>query len=108
MRNLMIAVTALILLVPSTRAEDSSPPPGLTHRMAAASEIVSSATPVGDLTNPAPTEVSAGLLSGNPPRVNHVGDFVEARISQPLYIDGRIALPPGTLLDGRITRIRNA
>ncbi len=108
MRNLMVAVTALFLLVPSTRAEDSSPPPGLTRRMATASEIVSSATPVVTITIPAQTEVAAELLSGIHSRVSHVGDLVEARISQPLYIDGRIALPPGTLLDGRITRIRNA
>jgi hypothetical protein len=60
------------------------------------------------VTIPAETEVATELLSGIHTQVNRVGDTVTARLSRPLYINGRIALPLGTLLDGRITRIRAA
>lgn len=60
------------------------------------------------LTVPAQTEAAIQLLSGIHSRVSHVGDPVTARLLQPVYIDGRVALPSGSLINGRITRVRTA
>lgn len=64
------------------------------------------ATPL--LTVPAETEATVQLLSGIHSRMNHVGDAVAGRLVQPVYVDGRLALPSGTLVYGEITRVRPA
>jgi hypothetical protein len=64
--------------------------------------------PERTLTVPAETEAAIQLLSGIHSRVSHVGDPVMAEVLNPIYVDGQIALPAGTLIDGRITRIRPA
>lgn len=38
--------------------------------------------------------------------VSHVNDPVSAEMTESVYIDGRVALPKGTLFDGHITSIR--
>lgn len=58
------------------------------------------------LTIPAETLVKARLISGMHTLVSHVNDPVSAEMTEPVYIDGRIALPQGTLFDGHITSIR--
>jgi hypothetical protein len=60
------------------------------------------------LTVPAQTEADVQLLSGIHSQVSHVGDPIRAQLLQPVYVNGRVALPRGSLLDGRITRIRPA
>ncbi len=60
------------------------------------------------LTVPAKTEAAVQLLSGIHTQVSHVDDPVRAELVQPVYVNGRVALPPGSLLDGHITRIRSA
>jgi hypothetical protein len=60
------------------------------------------------LTVPAETEVKVQLLSGIHTQINHVDDPVIAEVLKPVFIEGKIALPPGSLLDGHITMIRNA
>jgi hypothetical protein len=46
------------------------------------------------------------MLSGIHTRINHVNDFVAARLLQPVYVNGYLALPSGSLLDGRVTFVR--
>ncbi len=58
------------------------------------------------LTVPAATMVNARLLSGMHTLVSHVNDPVSAEMTEPVYIDGHVALPKGTLFDGHITSIR--
>ncbi len=58
------------------------------------------------LTIPAETLVKARLISGMHTLVSHVNDPVSAEMTEPVYIDGRMALPQGTLFDGHITSIR--
>jgi hypothetical protein len=48
------------------------------------------------------------MLSGIHTQVNRANDLVTARLLQPVYIDGRVALPSGSILDGRITMIRKS
>ena len=60
----------------------------------------------GALTIPAETLVKARLISGMHTLVSHVNDPVSAEMTEPVYINGRMALPQGTLFDGHITSIR--
>ena len=60
------------------------------------------------LTVPAETEVKVQVLSGIHSQINHVNDPVIAEVLKPVFVQGKIALPPGSLLDGHITMIRNA
>ncbi len=63
------------------------------------------AAPVA-LTIPAETLVKARLISGMHTLVSHVNDPVSAEMTEPVYVNGRMALPEGTLFDGHITSIR--
>jgi hypothetical protein len=47
-------------------------------------------------------------LSGIHTQINHVNDPVVAEVLKPVFVQGKLALPPGSLLDGHITMIRNA
>jgi hypothetical protein len=58
------------------------------------------------LTIPAETEAPIQILSGIHTRVNHVGDRIAAQLSRPVYVQGQVALPRGSLLEGRITALR--
>jgi hypothetical protein len=60
------------------------------------------------LTVPAETEVNVQVLSGIHTHINHVNDPVIAEVLKPVYVQGKLALPSGSLLDGHITMIRNA
>jgi len=73
---------------------------GVLHRTS-----VNSGTSVA-LTIPAETLVKARLISGMHTMVSHVNDPVSAEMTEPVYINGRMALPQGTLFDGHITSIR--
>jgi hypothetical protein len=60
------------------------------------------------LTIPAETRATVQLLSGIHTRFTRVDDPIKAQLLQPVVIDGKVALPSGTLLDGRVTRVRPA
>ncbi len=106
----VVAVAAMLMIVTAAEASESATPAALTHRNAqlATEARPSSPPPSATVTIPAETEVATELLSGIHTQVSQVGDTVTARLSKPLYINGRLTLPLGTLLDGRITRIRAA
>lgn len=99
---------AVLLVGPAAWASDPVPPSVLAHRSEPATAQNPDAAPSMTLTIPAETEVATELLSGIHTQVSQEGDSVTARLSKPLYINGRLALPLGTLLDGRITKIRPA
>src|SRR4029077_246185 len=48
------------------------------------------------------------LLSGIHTRISNVDDPIRARVVRAVLVNGLVALPPGTLLDGRITQVRSA
>lgn len=58
------------------------------------------------LTVPAETLVKARLLSGMHTLVSHINDPVSAEMTEPVYVNGHMALPKGTLFDGHITSVR--
>jgi len=60
------------------------------------------------LTIPAETRATVELLSGIHTRFIRVDDPIKAQLMQPVVIDGKVALPSGTLLDGKVTRVRPA
>jgi len=60
------------------------------------------------VTIPAETRATVQLLSGIHTRITRVDDPIKAQLLQPVVIDGKVALPSGTLLDGRVTRVRPA
>ena len=107
-RKAILAALAMIVMALGAHAESSSPPAALTSGSQPRSEAAAQASRERTLTIPAQTEAAAQLLSGIHTQVSHVGDPIRAQLLKPVYVDGRVALPLGTLLDGRITRIRSA
>lgn len=103
-----LATIAILLLPTQDWAQVRSAPVTLTPRGESTSPVVTSAVREVTVTVPAQTEAAVELLSGIHTQVSHVDDPVRAQFVAPVFIDGRVALPPGTLLDGRITRIRTA
>ncbi len=108
MLKLILATLAILSLGSPSQGGDAGP------RWALAHQDLSPAAQRGErersltVTIPAETEVPVQLLSGIHSRVNHVNDPIQATLLQPVYVQGRIALPVGTLIDGRITRIQPA
>ena len=107
-RKAILAALAMSVMALGAHAESSSPPAARTFGSQPRSEVAAQAAREGTLTIPAQTEAAAQLLSGIHTQVSHVGDPIRAQLLKPVYVDGCVALPQGTLLDGRITRIRSA
>ena len=84
------------------------PAASLVVRAQPTSTAAVDATGDGTLTVPAETEASVQLLSGLHTQVAHVDDPVKAELIRPIYVNGQVALPRGTLLDGRVTQVRSA
>jgi hypothetical protein len=89
------------------RAQETTLQLTLPHRSNLVAPL-SKPTAPAMLTIPAETEVSIQLLSGIHTEVNQLNDYVQASLVHPVYVNGRVALPTGTMLDGRITRIQMA
>ena len=71
-------------------------------------EVTSATDASSLLTVPAETEASIVLLSGIHTKISQVRDPVEGQLLSPVYVDGQLALPQGTLLYGRVTNVRAA
>ncbi|HEX5413121.1 MAG TPA: hypothetical protein VFZ27_14815 [Terriglobia bacterium] len=78
----------------------------LSHRDGALNRADISPASAAVLTIPAETLVKARLITGMHTLVSHVNDPVSAEMTEPVYINGEMALPKGTLFDGHITSIR--
>ena len=100
------AAVIMLAVVFAAMAQDYSPSGPLSHRMTAgeSASVAERAT----LTVPAETEFKVQVLSGIHTQINHVNDPVVAEVLKPVFVEGKLALPPGSLLDGHITMIRNA
>src|ERR1017187_1913394 len=92
------AVVLFMALVFSTMAQEVTPTTPLSHRDAIPADVTSSAMPM-TLTVPAETLLNISVLSGMHTEINRVNDPVIAQVLQPVYVKGKIALPPGSLLD---------
>jgi len=107
MRKTFLALL-LFSLSPTLWSQESSSTRVLMHR--ASIPEGTAVVPVGraSVTVPAETEADIELLSGIHTRLSHVNDRIEARLIKPVMIAGQVALPPGSVLDGRVTRVRSA
>lgn len=107
MVRMLGTVIAVLLFLPGLRSEDHDATHRLQPRSAAAAET-GARSGADLLTIPAETEAQVELLSGLHSEVAHINDPVKARLLAPVCINGRVALPEGTLLDGRVTLVRTA
>jgi len=103
MMNLRRAAVSIMVLSFAAMAQDYTP---LSHRDTTGESA--GVAPRLTLTVPAETEFKVQVLSGIHSQINHVNDPVIAEVLKPVLVQGKIALPPGSLLDGHITMIRNA
>jgi hypothetical protein len=103
----IIRIGAAVLLLALTGwAQGPRSSARLPHRGQAAPSVAPNSIVSPTLTVPAETEVNVQMLSGIHTRINRVDDLVMAKVLEPVYVNGKLALPSGTLLDGRITLIR--
>lgn len=108
MAKSFLAALAIFLLAPAGKTQDTLPPWGLTPRTGPPPVSTPATGSPLTLTVPAETEAAVQLLSGIHTQVSHLNDPVKARLVQPVYVNGRVALPRESLLDGRITMIHRA
>jgi hypothetical protein len=108
MTKMISTLTVLIFFVGTCLAQDASPSLALTPRGEARSTSSSGPALIETLTVPAETEAAVMMLSGLHTRVSRVDDPVTARLQRAVYVDGQIALPPGSLLNGKVTRVQLA
>jgi len=108
MGRVLTAITVMGFLAITALAQEGEVPVALPHRSSPGPTRTESSMPRETVTVPAETQVSIQMLSGIHTQINHANDLVTARLLQPVYVDGRVALPSGSILDGRITMIRNS
>ena len=102
MQRLFAILGLLVMSVPLCPAAGSAV---LAHRNTSFDRTVASSRTSEVLTIPADTLVKARLISGMHTLVSHVNDPVSAEMTEPVYINGQMALPKGTLFDGHITSV---
>ena len=100
------AAAFMLVFAFSAMAQDFNLSGPLSHRTTTGESA--NAAEQTTLTVPAETEVKVQVLSGIHTQINHVNDPVVAEVLKPVFVEGKLALPPGSLLDGHITMIRNA
>jgi len=105
MKRTLTAIILISFLAIIAQAQEGQAPVALPHRSGLGPIRAESSNTV---TIPADTQVSIQMLSGIHTRVNRPNDLVTARLLQPVYVHGRVALPTGSLLDGHITMVRNS
>jgi hypothetical protein len=108
MGRVLTAFTLIGFLAISALAQEDQVPVALPHRSGPGPTRSESPMSRETVTVPAETQVSIQMLSGIHTQVNRANDLVTARLLQPVYVGGRVALPSGSILDGRITMIRNS
>jgi hypothetical protein len=109
MGRVLTAITVIGFLAISALAQEGEVPLLLPHRSGPVLTRTEYPVPPREsVTVPAETQVSIQVLSGIHTKVNHLNDLVTARLVQSVYVDGHVALPSGSILDGRITMIRKS
>ncbi|MGE5327052.1 MAG: hypothetical protein ACM3NO_08425 [Deltaproteobacteria bacterium] len=110
MKRTLSALAFVLLSSAMCAAQSSFGRVTLTMRAEARTEAYREAPPRAytSVTVPADTEAAIEMLSGLHSRASHVNDYIEARLTRPVYVDGRLAIPDGTLLEGRVARVQPA
>jgi hypothetical protein len=107
-RNVLIGVALLGFLSLSSSRFFADAVPHAVGRISEPFVGSSGLTSATTMTLPAETQVSIELLSGMQSQVSHPDDVVEARLLKPVFMDGRVVLPEGTLFTGRVLGVRPA
>jgi hypothetical protein len=108
MKKTLLAFAFLILGAAVSAGQDSVPHVTLASRPGSAALSQPTHRSITVVTVPADTEAAIEMLSGLHTRVSHVDDPIEARLLRPVYVQGQVALPYGTLFEGHVTRIQPA
>jgi hypothetical protein len=102
------AVTILLLLASAACAQDARPPSAVTPGGDVQFSSVPEPPPAATLTVPKNTEAAVTMLSGLHTRITQVDDAVTARLQLAVYVNGQVAFPSGSLLNGRVTHLQLA
>lgn len=108
MTKKILALIAVLFLPVALLSQEPSSPSVLMHRSELPAGVLAKPDTHPTLTVPAETEADIELLSGIHTRISSVDDLIRARVVHPVLVNGVVALPSGTLLDGRITQVRPA
>jgi hypothetical protein len=108
MAKRILVLTILLLFASAACAQDARPPLSLTPRSDVQFSSVPEPPPAATLTVPKDTEAAVTMLSGLHTRINQVDDPVTARLQLAVYVNGQVAFPSGSLLNGRVTRVQLA
>jgi hypothetical protein len=107
MKKTLLAFAFLILSAAVVAGQEPLSPVKLAERAGSARSTATHRA-ITVVTVPADTEAAIEMLSGLHTRVSHVDDQIEARLLRPVYVQGRVALPYGTLFEGHVTRVQPA
>jgi hypothetical protein len=108
MKNTFLTLVFVALGATICAAQEGLKPATLTVRGGTEAVSAPAQRPITVVTVPADTEAAIEMLSGLHSRVTHVDDPIEARLTRPVYIEGQLALPFGTLFQGHVARVRSA
>jgi hypothetical protein len=108
MGKALTAFTLIAFLAITALAQETEVPLALPHRGGQGPPTTEFSLPWNTVTVPAETQVSIQMLSGIHTQINSPNDLVTARLLKSISVDGRVVLPSGSILDGRITMIRNS
>jgi hypothetical protein len=103
----VIGALAVFLLVPQGKAQSTRDHPVLMRRGEMSGRVAVTRDRTM-LTVPAATEAEIQFLSGLHTRVTDAEEPVRAQLLKPVFVDGRIALPSGSFLEGRVIKVRPA
>ncbi len=110
MRKLCLTAFALLWMASQALAEtgpEVAPPSDLPVSAEVSAVSARPANP-DTVIVPAETEAEIQLLSGIHSQVSHAGDPFTAQLIRPITVNGKVALPAGSLIGGEIIRIRPA
>jgi hypothetical protein len=108
MKRTLLLFAFLALSSAVCAAQENFKPVAFTARSETVAASVPAQRAITVVTVPADTEAAIEMLSGLHSRVSHVDDPIEARLTRPVYVEGQLALPSGTLLQGHVARVQGA
>jgi hypothetical protein len=103
----MIAATMVLLLSCQARGQTGLVRGVLMHRSQPISSLVTT-HPKLTITVPAETEADIQFLSALHTRFTQKSEPIRAQLLKPVFVNGQVALPSGSLLDGRVITVRPA